>query len=175
MTRAVALLRGVNVGGKSALSMADLVRVAAAAGLADPQTYLQSGNLVFTTGRDAALDGVELAAALRRDLGLVTEVIVRSSDRLAGVAAGSPFDVDDPRFLHVVFLAATPAATSVSTLDPDRSPPDAFHVDGDHIYVSYPSGSGRSKLSLDYFERQLGVTGTARNWNTVTNLLAMVG
>jgi uncharacterized protein (DUF1697 family) len=58
----------------------------------------------------------------------------------------------------------------VADLDPDRSPPDRFAVSGTEVYLRYPNGSGRSKLSLDYFERKLEVSGTARNWNTVTRL-----
>jgi uncharacterized protein (DUF1697 family) len=174
---AVALVRGVNVGGRAALSMAQLREVAAGIGLDDPRTYLQSGNLVFVTALDEPGPvGPALEAAIASTLGMEVAVMVRSRSQLARLAAENPFPAGDvePRLLHVVFLAGRPAPERVAGLDPDRSPPDAFRVDGEHIYVSYPSGSGRSRLNLDYFERQLGMPGTARNWNTVTNLIAMM-
>jgi uncharacterized protein (DUF1697 family) len=75
-----------------------------------------------------------------------------------------------PVTLHVVFLDRAPTQDRIAALDPGRSPPDRFSVSGKHIFVEYPNGSGRSRLSLDYFEKTLGVAGTARNWNTVTKL-----
>jgi uncharacterized protein (DUF1697 family) len=176
VTAAAALLRGINVGGRSKVAMADLRRIAADLGLADVTTYVQSGNLVFTTRHgdvDEAISGLE--AAIASEIGLEITVIARTAQRLAEVAAGHPFASAqiEHRMLHVVFLADRPTSDAVAALDSDRSPPDRFEVRGDHIYLSYPGGSGRSKLSLDWFERELGVRGTARNWNTVTKLAEM--
>jgi uncharacterized protein (DUF1697 family) len=109
--------------------------------------------------------------------GLVVRVIVRSKKELAGVAAKHPLGAgqSDHSRLHVIFLGRAPGADRVAGLDPNRSPPDSFEVRGREIFLSYPNGQGRSKLSLDYFERELGVAGTARNWNTVTKLVEMMG
>ena len=105
-------------------------------------------------------------------------VVVRSGAELAAVAGRNPFlaaGADrDPATLHVAFLSERPAAAAMATLDPDRSPPDAFAVDGREVYLSYPNGSGRSRLTLDYLERRLGVEGTARNWRTVQRLAALL-
>jgi len=79
----------------------------------------------------------------------------------------------DPSRLHVVFLARTPTAKTAARLDPERSPPDEFSVRGREIYLRLPNGAGRSKLTTDYFERQLGIAATARNWNTLIKLLAL--
>lgn len=73
-----------------------------------------------------------------------------------------------------MFLAERPAEAAVSTLDPERSPPDTFVIDGREMFLSYPNGSGRSRLTLDYVEHALGVQGTARNWRTVERLAALV-
>jgi uncharacterized protein (DUF1697 family) len=102
--------------------------------------------------------------------------MVRARDELAAVTADHPFldQATDLSRLHVVFLEGTPGPDRVADLDPDRSPPDRFEVRGSEIYLVYPNGQGRIKLSLAYFERHLGVAGTARNWNTVTKLLEMV-
>jgi uncharacterized protein (DUF1697 family) len=83
----------------------------------------------------------------------------------------SPSDLPGNK-LHVVFLAGSSSRRRIQELDPDRSPPDV--VRGQHIYLSYPNGSGRSRLSLDYFERTLDTAATARNWNTVTKLLELM-
>ena len=104
--------------------------------------------------------------------------MIRSAAELAAVAATNPFlDTEpdrDARTLHVAFLSKRPAAAAVAKLDPHRSPPDAFAVLGREVYLSYPDGSGRSRLTLDYLERALGVTGTARNWRTVRRLATLV-
>ena len=73
----------------------------------------------------------------------------------------------------MVFLSDRPAANAVAGLDPERSPPDEFRVRGREIYLHLPNGSGRSKLTVDYFERRLGVAATARNWNTLIKLIAL--
>ena len=94
------------------------------------------------------------------------------------VAAKNPFvrrgETRDPKTLHVAFLEKAPAKAAVAKLDPDRSPPDAFGVRGREVYLSYPNGSGRTKLSLSYLERVLGVEGTARNWRTVQRLAELL-
>jgi uncharacterized protein (DUF1697 family) len=95
---------------------------------------------------------------------------------LAEVVAGNPFLPGDlpGNKMHVAFLAETPKRDRVRSLVPHRSPPDEFVVHRKHIYLSYPRGSGRSKLTIDYFERSLALTATARNWNTVTKVLDLM-
>lgn len=177
MSLVVALLRGVNVGGRARLSMGELRSTLANNGLEDVQTYLQSGNVVLESGErsPAGLAG-EIETAIATGFGLEIRVVVRMREDLVVVTRSHPFlDAEsDPTRIHVVFLKSVPDPTSVEALDPNRSPPDQFEVKGREIYVRYPNGQGRSKLSLDYFERVLGVAGTARNWNTVTRLLEMM-
>ncbi len=159
------------------LPMAELRTALSKRGFDDAQTYLQSGNVVLAPGRVRLADlPAALEAAIAEDFGLEVRVMTRTRSELATVAGAHPFQGDhsNPSLLHVVFMEKAPAAAKVADLDPDRSPPDRFEVRGREIYLSYPNGQGRSKLSLDYFERVLGVAGTARNWNTVTRLLEMV-
>lgn len=105
-------------------------------------------------------------------------VIVRAAAELTAIADRNPFLATgqklDPAMLHVAFLSEHPAAAAVATLDPDRSPPDAFVVDGREVYLSYPNGSARTRLTLDYLERRLRAQGTARNWRTVQRLAALL-
>jgi uncharacterized protein (DUF1697 family) len=173
----VALLRGVNVGGRARLPMGELRGTLTNLDFVDVQTYLQSGNIVLESGeRSLTAIASEIETAIAEGFSLQIRVMIRVKEDLAAVSTAHPFrdDVADPSRLHVVFLEAAPDAAGIAGLDPDRSPPDRFEVKGREIYLSYPNGQGRSKLSLDYFERVLAVAGTARNWNTVTKLLEMV-
>ena len=174
--RYVALLRGVNVGGKNRLPMADLRDIFTAAGCAAVQTYIQSGNVVFEAGQDLAERVPEIVTrAIRRRFGYETAVVMRSREELRRVVASNPFDTSgDPRFLHVAFLEDTPGAEAVSRLDPQRSPPDAFAVRGHNVHLHYPNGVARSKLTNEYLAAQLQTASTMRNWRTVLSLLKMV-
>jgi len=173
----VALLRGINLGGHNKVSMSELRSLLAAAGFEEVRTILQSGNVIVTPpGKGVSRIGATIEKAIEDGIGLGIRVMTRTREEMAAIVAGNPFPDPgtDPKFLHAVFLDTTPNQDRVSNLDPDRSPPDRFSVAGREIYVQYPAGSGRSKLNLEYFEKRLGVAGTARNWNTVTKLLALL-
>ena len=174
--RYVALLRGVNVGGRNKLSMAGLRDVCTEAGCAAVQTYIQSGNVVFQAAQDLAERVPEIVTlAIRRRFGFETAVVVRSKEELRQVVASNPFDTSgDPRFLHVAFLENSPGADAVARLDPERSPPDVFAVRGCNVYLHYPNGVARSKLTNEYLAAQLQTVSTTRNWRTVLALLEMV-
>ncbi|QBI18840.1 DUF1697 domain-containing protein [Egibacter rhizosphaerae] len=176
MSHMVFLLRGINVGGRARVPMAELRETLGDLGLTDVETYLQSGNVAFAAPSDDPEDLVgTVEAALADRFGFEIRVLLRTHGDLAAVVADNPFlaRASGPKSLHVAFLAAAPPAQRVDGLDPDRSPPDAFAVAGREIYLHYPNGAGRSKLTLDYLERQLGTVGTARHWNTVTRLASM--
>ena len=173
--RYVALLRGVNVGGRNKLPMADLRDIFTEAGCAEVKTYIQSGNVVFEASKDLA-DRVPdiVVLAIRRQFGFETAVVVRSREELQEIAASNPFDTSgDPRLLHVAFLEDTPGAEAVALLDPDRSPPDALEVRGRNVYLHFPNGVARSKLTNEYLASQLQTASTMRNWRTVLTLLKM--
>jgi uncharacterized protein (DUF1697 family) len=172
----VALLRGINVGGKTMIPMPELRSMLASMGFEDVATYVQSGNVVFNSSTGEA---EELAAAIEERIaetfGLSTAVLVRTPSELTEIAGSNPFlsRETDPLKLHVVFLSGAPAASAVKELDPKRSPPDEFSVLGREIYLHLPNGAGRSKLTIDYFERRLGVRATARNWRTLNKLIEL--
>jgi uncharacterized protein (DUF1697 family) len=174
-TTYAALVRGINVGGRSRLAMSTLEAGLTALGFEDVVTYIQSGNAVFR----ARVARKGIAAAIERrihaDAGLSVTVVLRTQAELARVAQRNPFlaEEQEPRHLHVVFLDAVPATSAIGRLDPDRSPPDRFRVDGPHVYLHHPGGLGRSRLGADYLEKTLGVRGTARNWNTVLKLVEL--
>ena len=178
MSARVALLRAVNVGGRNRIPMAELRAALEAAGLRDVSIVLQSGNVVFDASGGEAAAATEIRSAIAEAFGLDVGVTVRTAAEMRRIVGANPFLADgEPRdavTLHVAFLDAQPAAATTAILDPDRSPPDAFEVRGREVYLSYPGGSGRSRLTLGYLEQTLGVQGTARNWRTVERLASML-
>jgi uncharacterized protein (DUF1697 family) len=150
--------------------MADIPHLFESLGHADVTTYLQSGNVFFTSGADEEPTRRALEIELAERLGFTIDVVLRRASELAAAIARNPFPgaAAEPTTLHVAFLVAAPTGEAVAAVEPDRSPPDRFEVRGREIFLNYPHGSGRSKLTLDWLERQLAVRGTARNWNTVT-------
>ena len=159
-----ALLRGVNVGGRGKLPMPELVELFISLGHSDVTSYIQSGNVVF---RASDGDQAGLEAAIKDRFSLDTRVMLRTHEELGAIAAGAPFDQP----LHIVFLDCEPDPEAIVRLDENRSPGDRFRVAGREIYLSLGNGAGRTKLTLDWFERGLGVAGTQRNWNTLLKLI----
>lgn len=175
-TTFVALLRGINVGGKNKLPMADLSTMFEKAGCARVQTYIQSGNVVFDAdaGAAGALPG-QIQGAIEKRFGYRIPVVMRTADELSAVAADNPFlsrgvDAD---VLHVVFLAGAPEAKRAAALDPNRSPPDEMIVRGREIYLSCPNGIARTRITNAYLDTTLATTSTLRNWRTVQMLARM--
>jgi uncharacterized protein (DUF1697 family) len=170
----VALLRGINLGSRNRVSMPDLRALVESLGAEDVVTYVQSGNVVFksTDGADKLSRGIQ--RRIRRDLGLSVTVLLRTPRQLAKLQAGNPFG-GEPTKLHVTFLAEKPNRARVSRLDPKWAAPDEFRVAGQEVYLRCPNGYGRSKLTNAYFEEQLGVAATTRNWKTVTKLAELAG
>jgi uncharacterized protein (DUF1697 family) len=168
----VALLRGVNLGARNKVSMSDLRDLFAGLGAEDVSTYVQSGNVVFTSRErpKALIPAIE--TRLERDLGVGVTVLLRTQAELGSVVSGNPFGNGkyDPGKLHVTFLADRPEPARVRRLDPTRSKPDEFRVAGKEVYLHCPHGYGRSKLTNAFFEKHLGVAATTRNWKTVTKL-----
>ncbi|MFI6779997.1 DUF1697 domain-containing protein [Micromonospora sp. NPDC050276] len=174
MTRYVALLRGVNVGATTRLSMADLRRIVTDLGHEDVKTYLQSGNVVFgSTVRDAEKLAVGIERALTDELALTVPVLVRSGRELAAVAGGNPYAdrEDDPTRLLVAFLAAAPKKSMLDALAVPGAENVSFTVTGREVFLHYVDGGyGRSKFTNAYLEKKLGVVATTRNWKSVRAL-----
>lgn len=174
----VALLRGINVGGRNKLSMGDLATIFTDAGCADVITYIQSGNVVFRADDKLVLLLPSLIAdEIAARFGLRVPVVTRSAAEFDTVASSNPFlDLEsDFTKLHVVFLADRPTPAEIESLDPNRSPGDTFIVHGSEIFIHLPNGAARSKLTNAYFDSRLGTTSTARNWKTVLKLNELAG
>lgn len=177
MTRQIALLRGINVGGARRLPMADLRASMAALGYADAETLLQSGNVVFSSDEDPGLAATRIQKRLLADTGMDIPVVVRTAAEMAVVVDRNPLrrQATNPRSYHVAFLSEAPASALVAQLDAAAFRPDLFVVDGREVFIWWPAGAHRARLTTGLLERRLGVTATARNWNTVERLLARAG
>ena len=176
MTTWIALLRGINVGGHHKVPMKDLRAILAENGI-DARTYIQSGNVVFDGEAEEKALAARLSALIEDRFGFAVPVILRTAEELENCRDRNPFPLDEEptelRFRAVLFLSESPNPEAVATLDPNRSPPDRFIVSGREIYVIYPNGSARSKLTNAYFDRALKTTVTARNWRTLLKLIEM--
>jgi len=174
----IALLRGINVGGHHKLPMKDLRALFTEAGATEVRTYIQSGNVIFEA-KSAEVKAIcgRVQEAVKAQFGFEVPIVHRSAAQLKKAQADWPFDTEgaDPKFLAIGFLDKTPSAARVAALDPQRSPPDIFVVKGQQIYLHFPKGVARSKLSNAWFDAQLQATSTMRNRKTVQALLQMCG
>ncbi len=176
MTTFAALLRGINVGGHRKIRMSDLKQVHQSLGHENPVTVLQSGNVVFDC---AESDGRALARnlenAYEQAFGFPVGVIVRGTASLRDIAANNPFPLTadrEAKFLHVFLLSDAPEDKVLENFRAVDRIEDVEAV-GDTVYIYYPQGAGRSKLTLGSLEKALNVTATARNWNTITKLVEL--
>lgn len=172
MARYVALLRGVNVGGKNKVPMADLRALAESLGLADVTSFIQSGNLLFTSGRRP--DPGDLEAAIAQRFSIDISVVLRSASELRSVLSNQPFPGADTSHVHVGFLTDKPPASSIKRLDPGRFEPETFAVRGVEVYMHLPAGMARTKVPA-YLDTNLRIPMTIRNWNTVSKLADLAG
>jgi uncharacterized protein (DUF1697 family) len=156
----IALIRGINVGGHKKLSMADLKSACESLGYTDVRTLLNTGNVIFHAAKRPS------PADLEKKLGIDVRVILRTPAELAKAIENSPLK-GKPNRLMLMFLESAPK----KKLSWDG--PEQTHLDGRHLYLYYPDGQATTKLTNVFIERQLGVAGTTRNWNTVTKLLAL--
>jgi uncharacterized protein (DUF1697 family) len=181
----VALLRGINLAGRNKVAMADLREVVAALGHADVATYIQSGNVVFTTPkRGAAALAAEMERAIADRLGVRCRVAVLSRSELARAVAQNPYAAEsDLKRVHGIFLTGaadeelTKRVAQAQAQAAAKGGRDEARVLGRTIYLHTPDGYGRSELAALLMRlgngSATGVQGTARNWATVTKLLAM--
>ncbi len=173
MTRYVALLRGVNVGGRTKVGMADVRHIFAELGHSDVQTYLQSGNVIFTAAVERSSNlAQDIEQRMAQEVGVTTTVLLRTESDLAEVVAANPLLDRESDFakLHVTFLADAPEPERAARLETPAGQPDQLTLVGREVYLHCPNGYGKTKLHNTYIEKRLGVAATTRNWKTVTNL-----
>jgi len=169
--RVAALLRGINIGPHKRIGMPALRSIVESLGHTDVETYLQSGNVVFTPAPGAPKDlGAQLERAIADATGHDVPVVIRDGKELAKVAGASPYTVDDPTKLVVVFLGEAIELGDLSLGDLGTYLPDELTLAGRELYVSVPKGQAGSKLMEALTKGRLPTTVTVRNWRTVTAL-----
>lgn len=173
----IALLRGINVGGRNRVAMSDLRSLFTTLGFPGAQSLLQSGNLIFEsdTRTGAELERL-LEVETEKHLKVRADYLVRTSEEWKEIAAHNPFPgeaKDDPSHLVVMFLKKAPKAKDVEALQAAIRGPEMVRAEGRQAYIVYPAGIGRSKLTTGLIEAKLGARGSGRNWNTVLKLLAL--
>jgi len=188
MASHVALLRGINVGGRNKVPMADLREVVTSLGHTGVSTYIQSGNVLFSTAEnDTAKLAAALESAIEGRFGIWSSVVVLSRDELARVLAANPYpDEPNPRLVHVVFLNARPASDLLTRISAAgdavaaKGSRDTVQAAGRALFLHTPDGFGTSELAQNVFKiiappknKKPGLAATARNWATATKLLSL--
>jgi uncharacterized protein (DUF1697 family) len=177
--RYVALLRGINNVGSRRLLMGDLAAAFEEAGCEDVRTYIASGNVVYRASAALARRVPALVeAAIAARSGFESPVVTRTAAEMDAIVRANPYAREAARnhkAVHVAFLRDRPSAAQVAALDPDRSPPDTFVVNGREVYLHLPNGVAGSKLTTMWLDARLATVSTWRNWRTVLTLREMAG
>jgi len=177
MTAVVAMLRGVNVGGRNPVKMEALRNLCTTLHLANPRTHIQSGNLIFgASPAHLSTLAARLEGAIAETLHVKSRVILRSVSDLQGVVARNPFSARQdvaPDKLVVTFLHEKPPPESRDRIAGLQGGPDEFVLHGRELYAFFPQGISGSQVSPAKIDRALQTVGTARNWNTVLKLLGL--
>ncbi len=171
----IALLRGINVGGKTTLPMAGLVSALEAVGGQTVRTYIQSGNAVFqSVEMDPILLAGRLSAEINARFGIQPFVFILGLEKLIQAMENNPFPATqaDPSYLHLGFLATVPSAPDLEKLERLKTPGEQYQLVEDVFYLYAPDGVGRSRLAAGV-EKVLGVPMTDRNWRTVEKIRKM--
>jgi uncharacterized protein (DUF1697 family) len=169
--RWVALLRGINLGPRNRVAMADLRRAFEEAGCNDVETYIQSGNVLFSADGDRDELTRRLESAVARELGVESTIVLRRARELAKLVGAHPFGEDTSK-THVVFLAKRPSAAAVRALRTEDVAPDEVEAAGSDVFMRLPNGVQGARVTGALVERRLGVPGTMRTWRTVERLAA---
>ena len=176
-TRAVALLRGINVGGNKLVDMARLRDLLTGLGYSNVRTYLQSGNAVFSCPPDQADTAAsQLEDAIAGEFGFACRVIVRTAPELAAAISADPLLhlVEDPSRHFLGFLSDPPLSEGVARLSGEDFGIDQLRIVDRHVYLWCPNGLMGSPFGKLNFDRVLGVAVTMRNWNTVSKLAGLL-
>jgi uncharacterized protein (DUF1697 family) len=175
MTTLIALLRGINVGGNNKLPMKELSALLTEMGLHDVQTYIQSGNVLFRCDpKNRVTLNAKISAEIKARFGFTPQLLLIDAAELHKAMKGNPYPEAevDPKSLHLFFLDELPQHADLKALEAIKSDSERFKLAGKVFYLHAPEGIARSKLAARA-EKLLGVTATARNWNTVCKLAEM--
>jgi uncharacterized protein (DUF1697 family) len=170
----ISILRGINVSGRNIIKMDALRKLYEELGFHSVVTYVQSGNVLFTT-KNAEFHKLAqtISMKIKKEFGFEVPVIVITPDILKSVIDKNPFSKDaqkEPSFFHVTFLASKPLSFDKNLIESKKMAEEAILISGEIVYLYCPNGYGKTKLSNAWLESQLQCTATTRNWKTVNEL-----
>jgi uncharacterized protein (DUF1697 family) len=164
--------------GHNSIKMTDLSVVYENQGFKNAETYIQSGNVIFCSEADlpASEISVKIEKAIYSRFNYNIPVLIRTIEEMRNIVSANPFlreENFEPSKMSVIFLYEKPSEAQIQKVINIDYPPDRFRITGSEIFIYCPNGFGKTKLYTNFFEKKMGVTGTARNWKTITTLLQM--
>jgi len=162
--------------GHNSIKMTDLANIYSDLGLVAPETFIQSGNVIFNTDKNILPQNIANAIenAIRNIYGYDVPVMIRNIPEMRSILSSNPFLTEvnfDPAKMAVIFLHEKPAESQIQKVAYVDYPPDRFEIIGKEIYTFCPNGFGRTRIYTNFFENKMKVKGTARSWKTITTLL----
>jgi uncharacterized protein (DUF1697 family) len=171
----ISFLRGVNMTGHNSIKMTELSAAFFSMGFADAETYIQSGNVIFSDpGKSLPCIGEQIEKTILERFGYTIPSMIRTKKELTDLFSANPFAGEpnfDPSKQAVIFLHDEPSDAQIKKVAHIDYPPDKFMIIGKEIFIYCPNGFGRTKIYTNFFENKMGVIGTARNWKTITTIL----
>jgi uncharacterized protein (DUF1697 family) len=172
----ISFLRGVNMTGHNKIKMTELSALYSMLGFDDPETYIQSGNVVFRNMTDLSVNDVssKIENAILEKFNYNVPVLIRTIEAMRKLISVNPFLTEkdfNPSKMAVILLYEEPLKAQIMKVINIDYPPDKFKIIGREIFIYCPNGFGRTKLYTNFFEKKMGVIGTARNWRTINTIL----
>jgi len=168
----VALLRGINVGGHKKILMADLKALFETIGFTEIQTYIQSGNVVFSSEKEDDLAD-KITAAIESKYSFNVPILIKKASEMAQILSKCPFSAEKMEKSYFILLQENPSVENLEEATALSSPDEEFHIIDDCVYIYYSKGAGKAKLGINFFEKELKVNATARNYRTMAKLLEL--
>jgi uncharacterized protein (DUF1697 family) len=175
----ITFLRGVNMTGHNTIKMNELSALFTSLGYSDVETYIQSGNVIFNVSDDNSSSALSenIESAILKRFKYTVPAIIRTYKELKELCLFNPFINElnfDPSKMAILFLHEEPSDNQINKVAGIDYPPDKFKIIGKEIFLYCPNGFGKTKLYTNFFEKKMSVTGTARNWKTITTLLEIM-
>ena len=173
MKKFIALLRGINVSGQKKIKMSDLKSLFEDLGFLNVETYIQSGNVIFSSNETLVeIIATKISSGIKRKFGFDVQVIILTPKEIDSALKNNPFMKmkEETKWLYIIFLSNTPLKENIQKLNSTDYSPEEYKIIGKLVYLFLPKGAGKAKLNNNLFEHKLKVTGTTRNWNTIKTL-----
>jgi uncharacterized protein (DUF1697 family) len=176
----ISLLRGINMTGHNSLKMNDLSEMYIDMGFTDAETHIQSGNVIFSSSSEEAVADMSLRieTAILDRFNYKVPVMIRTIEEMRRLISANPFFKEenfDPAKMAVIFLHEECTISQIRQVADINYPRDKFKISGKEIFLLCPNGFGRTKIYTNFFEKKMGITGTARNWKTINTIIDIAG